>query len=80
MKYDRYFLLSWRRLLWIIAAWTTAVILHNAIYAWFSSYFARVNGDEAVFFIIATIIIPLYVIISLVYTLIRYLMKRNGKL
>lgn len=76
MKYDKYFILSFKRMLWIIGLWITAVLMHNAIYALFYSYYAENNGDEAVFFIIATIVIPLYAIVSVIYTLIRYLIKK----
>ncbi len=76
MKYDKYFLLSFKRVLWIIGLWIAAVVLHNAVYALFYSYFTETNGDEPIFFIIAVILIPLYVIVSVFYTLIRYLIKK----
>jgi len=71
MKLDKYFLLTWRRVLWIAAIWVTAAILHNLVYALFYSYFKGVNGDEPVFFIIAAIIIPGYFLVSLIYTIVR---------
>lgn len=71
MKFDKYFLLTWRRVLWIAVIWITAVILHNLVYALFYSYFKGANGDEPVFFIIATIIVPGYFLVSLIYTIIR---------
>lgn len=75
MKADKYLLLTFKRLLWIIGAWIAAVFLHNAIYALFYSFFTKNNGDEAFFFIVATIIIPLYFVVSLVYTVYRKLTK-----
>jgi len=50
--------------------------MHNAIYGVFSDYFDRSLGDEPVFFILAVFVIPLYFIISLVYTVIRKVSKR----
>ncbi len=59
----------------IIAAWFLAVILHNAVYASFM-YFFKVEFEEPVFFILAVIVIPLYFIISIVYTIIHYIKKK----
>ena len=69
--YDKYLLLSWKRALIIACAWVLSVLLHNAIYGLFYEHFSRTGGDEAVFFIIAVFVIPLYFIVSLVYTVIR---------
>lgn len=70
MGYDKFFLLSWRTVL-IIPAWIVSVLLHNFIYAAFFDRYSRTGGDEAVFFILAIFVIPLYFMISLVYTVIR---------
>ena len=53
--------LSWRRVGLIILGWFAAVILHNAIYGIF-------GVEEAVFFIVAVFILPIYFIIALIYT------------
>jgi len=71
MKIGKYLLLNWKRIVMIIAAWIIAVILHNAFYAIF-------NIEEAIFFIIAVFIIPIYAIISIIYTII-YLIKNKLK-
>jgi len=71
MKIGKYHLLNWKRIVMIIAAWIIAVILHNAFYAIF-------NIEEAIFFIIAVFIIPIYAIISIIYTII-YLIKNKLK-
>jgi len=68
-KLDKYFLLTWKKTWMIIAGWFLAVILHNAFYALF-------NFEEAFFFIIAVIVIPIYVIIVLIYSLVRKLSKK----
>ena len=70
-RYDKYLLLSWKRVLIIAGAWVLSVLLHNVIYGLFYEHFSRTGGDEAVFFILAVVVIPLYFIISLVYTVIR---------
>ena len=74
-RYDKYLLLSWKRVLIIAGAWVLSVILHNVVYGLFYEYFRRTGGDEAVFFILAIFVIPLYFIISLMYTVIRKLSK-----
>jgi len=60
-KFDKYFLLSWKKLLAIVIIWFATVLLHNFWYFLF-------NFEEAIFFILAVIIIPLYTLISMVYT------------
>ncbi|TEU18206.1 MAG: hypothetical protein E3J21_06620 [Anaerolineales bacterium] len=74
-RYDKYLLLSWKRVLIIAGAWVLSVVLHNVVYGLFYEYFRRTGGDEAVFFILAIFVIPLYFIISLMYTVIRKLSK-----
>ncbi len=68
---DKFFLLSWKRILIIICAWILSFILHNVIYGLFKEFFSRANADEPVFFLLAVIVIPLYFIISLVYTAVK---------
>lgn len=76
MNLEKYFLLSWKKVLIIIAAWILSVILHNLVYALLYNFFSSTEGDEPVFFIIAVIIIPLYFIISVVYTIFHKLRKK----
>ncbi len=78
-KFDKWFLLSWKRFLFILIAFIIAVLLHNLIYG-LGIYFGGrnfwgVGGDEPFFFIIATILIPLYFIICIVYSLIKKFSK-----
>ncbi|MCD6302253.1 MAG: hypothetical protein J7M15_01865 [Anaerolineae bacterium] len=77
MRADKYLLLNWKRILLIIGAWVLAVILHNLIYGLFQSYFDVSGGDEPFFFILAVIVIPLYALVALVYTIIRLLTRRS---
>ncbi|MCW8966385.1 MAG: hypothetical protein OQK82_06845 [Candidatus Pacearchaeota archaeon] len=69
-KFDKYFLLNWKKLFWIIIISFISVILHNLIYAVF-------DIEEAVFFVLAVIIIPLYFIIVVIYTLIKIIQKKK---
>jgi hypothetical protein len=61
-KIERYFLLSGKKLAYAFVAWIVAIILHNLVSA-------LLGIEEPVFFLIAVVIIPLYFLISLVYTL-----------
>ena len=57
-------------------SWFVAVMLHNLIYGLFKSYFDATGGDEPVFFIIAIILIPIYVLIAIVYSLVKLINRR----
>ncbi|MBW2975930.1 hypothetical protein KY347_00630 [Candidatus Woesearchaeota archaeon] len=70
--WKKFFLLSWKNLGIAIITWFAAVILHNAFYALF-------GFEEAIFFIIAAFIIPLYLIISIIYTAYIKIKIREGK-
>ncbi|MFH1503644.1 MAG: hypothetical protein ABIE36_03225 [Candidatus Diapherotrites archaeon] len=69
MKFDKYFLLNWRKVWVIVVGWFVAVMLHNVIFAIF-------GFEEAVFFIIAVILMPVYVLVVLIYSLICLIRKR----
>ncbi len=62
MGYEKFLLLSWRTVL-IIPAWILSAILHNLVYATFYDHYTRTGGDEAVFFFLFLLVIPLYFII-----------------
>jgi len=68
-KLNKYFLLNFKKILFIIGGWIIAVVLHNLIFAIF-------RFEDAFFFILAVIIIPLYFLSSLIYTLVTYLRKK----
>ena len=67
---DNCFLLTWKKLLLIPAAWFLCVILHNAVYGLFQGSFEP-GGDEPFFFLLAVVVVPLYALGCLVYTLVR---------
>jgi len=77
-KFNKYFLLTWKKFFIIILAWFLAVILHNLVYGIFKIWFDVRGGDEAFFFIIAIIIIPIYFIVMLIYTIVNLLKKRQN--
>lgn len=65
-KKDKYLLMSWKKLLYLVLAWVASVLLHNFISAIF-------GFEEALFFIIAVFIIPIYFIVSIIYTIAKKL-------
>ena len=68
-KFDKYLLLSWRKLWIIVVGGFVSIMLHNLIYA--------LSGvEEAFFFIIVVFLIPIYFIIIVVYSLIRKIKGR----
>jgi len=71
---DKLFLLSWKKLLLIPVVWIACVVLHNAIYGLFQSFFEP-GGDEPFFFLLAVVVIPLYTAICLVYSLVHVVMQ-----
>ena len=76
-KFDEWFLLTWKKVWKIVVAWILSVVLHNAVYGIFKSYFDARGGDEAFFLIIALIIIPLYVLVVLIYSLVKIIKKHQ---
>lgn len=68
--------LTWRKLLAILAAWVLSVVLHNVVYGLFRDRFGP-DGDEPVFFLIAVVVIPVYLLVSLVYTVFSLAAKRR---
>jgi uncharacterized membrane protein len=70
-KLDKLFLLTWRKAWIIVVAGFVSILLHNAIYAIFKSYYDARGGDEAFFLIVVIIVIPIYVLVVLIYSLIR---------
>ncbi len=71
MKLKSIFLLTWKKTLLVLISWVIAVLLHNLVYGLFQGFFERHETDEPFFFIIAMIVIPLYLLICLVYTVVK---------
>jgi len=68
MKFNTLFLFSWKKLWIAVVAGFIATILHNVASA-------LLGVEEPVFFLIAVILVPLYLIIFIIYNLIRYFRK-----
>lgn len=73
----RYLQLSWYTLL-LIPAFLVGIFLHNFVYAMFFPYFVVTEGDEAVFFLVALIGIPLYLLLVVANT-IRHFISGSGQ-
>jgi len=69
-----FFLLSWKKTGIALIAFVIAVVIHNLAYAFFLGILG-IEFEEPVFFLFATIGIPLYFIISVIYTLIKKIKK-----
>lgn len=75
---DKLFLLTWKKLLLIPGAWILCVILHNLVYALFRSFFEP-GGDEPIFFLLAVVVIPLYALVTVIYSLVRVGLRLAGR-
>jgi hypothetical protein len=67
---DKLFLLTWKKLLLVPGAWILCVFLHNAIYGLLRPFLGP-GGDEPFFFLLAVVVIPLYAVACVVYSLMR---------
>lgn len=63
---DKYLRLTWRKIWILVVGGFVSILLHNLFYAIF-------GFEEAVFFIITVILIPIYFVISAGYTFYRSL-------
>jgi hypothetical protein len=62
--------LTWKKVWILIIIGFLSILLHNLIYA-------LTGIEEAFFFIIVVFLVPLYFIISLIYSLIAYFVNRK---
>jgi predicted membrane protein len=66
------FFLTWKKFLAIIVGWFLAVLFHNIFYF--------ITGtEEPVFFIIAAILLPLYIVSCTLYTLIYMILDISSQ-
>ena len=77
-RMDRLLRLSFKHVLLIALAWIVSVVLHNVVYGLFKGYFDRTGSDEPFFFAIALLVIPLYLIASIAYTLVVFVRRLLG--
>jgi len=71
---DKLLRLTLGKLLLTIAAWVLCVVMHNVIYGLFRDFFGP-DGDEPFFLLLAVVVLPLYVAVSLVYTVVQMLRR-----
>jgi len=71
MKFKDIFLLSWKKLWIAVVTGFISILLHNAIYGIF-------GVEEAFFFIIVVFVIPIWFIISIIFTSVSYLRNKKG--
>ncbi|MBD3249885.1 hypothetical protein GF336_07600 [Candidatus Woesearchaeota archaeon] len=70
MNYEKYLLLNGKKIVMFLGAFILAVLIHNFFYA--------ITGiEEAVFFLLAVVVIPLYLIISILYTIFHHVKRRK---
>jgi len=75
-KLDKLFLLTWKKTWIIVVSWFLAVVLHNLVYAIFKNCFDSLGVDEPFFFIIAIFVIPIYVLVCVIYSLIKLIKSK----
>lgn len=72
MKFKNMFLLSWKRFAIVLLIFIASVFFHNII--------SGLTGiDEPVFFIVSVIIVPVYLIISGIYSLYSFKEDKGRK-
>lgn len=72
---DKLLRLTFKKCLFIVAAWVLCVVMYNVLYALFRDYFGP-HGDEPFFFLLAVVVVPLYFVVSLVYTVVQLVRRR----
>ena len=63
MIYKKIFLLSWKKILSVVIIGVISILLHNIVSFLF-------DMEEIVFFLIVVFFIPIYLALSIIYTLI----------
>ena len=76
-KFDKWFLLTWRKMLILVVGWFLAVILHNLFYALSEISGKNLEIGEVFFFLIAIIVIPIYFLIFFIYTTIKMIKDKS---
>ena len=68
IKFKDVFLLSWRKAWIVVVTGFVSILLHNFISGLF-------KVEEAFFFIIVVIVLPIYLLIAGIYSIIVYIKK-----
>ena len=74
-KKTNFFLLSWKKVGIILILWVAAVIMHNLVYAFFLGVLG-IEFEEAVFFLFANLVLPIYFIVCIFYSLVKLIKKK----
>lgn len=69
-KFEKWFLLSWRKIWILVVAGFVSILLHNLISGLF-------GFEEPVFFILVVFVLPIYFLICLVYSLITVVRRAS---
>ena len=70
-KFEKWFLLSWRKVWILVVGGFVSILLHNLISA-------LLGVEEPVFFILVVFVLPIYFLVCLVYSLI-YVVRRGSR-
>ena len=76
-KLDKWFLFTWKKFLIIVGAFFLSIILHNVFYALSEMSGKNLAIGEVFFFLIAVVVIPLYFLISFIYTTIKRIKDKS---
>ena len=71
MKTKKLFLLTWKKLWLIVVIGFISILLHNFISG-------LLDVEEPFFFIIVVVLIPVYFLICIIYSVIYFIRKKNG--
>jgi hypothetical protein len=72
MNLKSYFKLNWKRFVVIISVFVLLILLHE--------HLEIVVGDsDSVFFIVAAMVLPIYIVVSLVLSLILWIALKSSK-
>ena len=74
---DKWFLITWKKILIMVVFWFLAVILHNLFYALSEISGKNLEIGEVFFFFIAILVIPIYFLISFIYTTIKMIKDKS---
>jgi len=69
-KLSDFFTITWKKTAIALMIWIAAVFFHNMVYAFFVGVLG-IEFEEPVLFLIAVVVIPLYFLISIIYSLIK---------
>ena len=69
---ERFFYLDLKKFFAVLVLWFLSLILHNLVFEFYGI-------EEPVFFLIAVVILPIYIIKSIIYTLAHKKVYKNTK-